>query len=134
MEAEMIRAQDPARAEARLSYWMAAVVVAATAVILASGRVRFGVGFALGGTLAILNYHWLRQAVRALLDAARVRVPRLLILKLAVRYPLAFAGVYLFYRTGWLPFGAVLAGLFVPTAGVLMEAVIQVGSGLRSTY
>jgi hypothetical protein len=112
---------------------MTAAAVAATVVILATGRVRFGVGFALGGALAILNYYWLRQAVRALFDVARVGVPRRLILKFVVRYPLAFGGVYLFYRTGWLPFGAVLAGLFVPTAGVLMEAVIQVGAGLRST-
>ena len=116
-----------------MPYWMTAVAVAATLAIFASGRVRFGVGFGFGAALAILNYYWLRQSVRALFDAAHVRVPRRLILKFVVRYPLAFGGVYLCYRTGWLPFGAVLAGLFVPTAGVLMEAVVQVGSGLRST-
>ena len=133
MQAETIQVADPGRAEARLPYWMTAAAVAATVAMLASGRVRFGVGFGLGAALAILNYYWLRQAVRALFDAAHVRVPRRLILKFVVRYPLAFAAVYLFYYTGWLPFGAVLAGLFVPTAGVLMEAVVQVGSGLRST-
>lgn len=133
MEAETIQVADPARAEARLPYWMTALAIAATVAIFASGRVRFGVGFGLGAALAILNYYWLRQAVRALFDAARARVPRRLILKFVVRYPLAFGGVYLCYRTDWLPFGAVLAGLFVPTAGVLMEAVVQVGSGLRST-
>lgn len=133
MEVERTQVEDPARAEARLPYWMAAAVVAATAVILAGGHARWAAGFFLGGTLAILNYYWLRQAIVALFDTARVRVPRRLILKFVVRYPLAFGGVYLFFRTGWLPFGAVLAGLFVPTAGVVMEAVIQVGSGLRST-
>jgi hypothetical protein len=45
--------------------------------------------------------------------------------RFVVRYPLAFASVYLFYRTGWLPFAAVLAGLFVPVGGVLIEALVQ---------
>ncbi|HEV2492690.1 MAG TPA: ATP synthase subunit I [Terriglobia bacterium] len=129
----MIQVEDPARAEARLPYWMAAVALAAGVAMLASGHTRWAAGFFLGGTLAILNYYWLREAIVALFDAARVRVPRRLILKFLVRYPLVFGSVYLFYHTGWLPFDAVLAGLFVPTAGVVMEAVIQVGSGLRST-
>ncbi len=133
MQAEMIQALDPARSEARLPRWMVGVAVLSTAAVLATGHVRVAAGFALGAALAVLNYYWLRQAIAALFDAARVRVPRRLIVKFLVRYPLAFAGVYLFYRTGWVPLGAVLAGLFVPAGGVVIEAVVQVGAGLRST-
>ncbi len=133
MQAETIPALDPARSEARLPRWMAGVAVVSTAAVLATGRVSVAAGFALGAGLAVLNYYWLRQAIAALFDAARVRVPRRLIVKFLVRYPLAFGGVYLFYRTGWFPLGAVLAGLFVPAGGVVIEAVVQVGAGLRST-
>ena len=130
---DTIQAAALARAEARLPQWMILVATAVTLVVLVSGHVREAAGFALGGALTLLNYYWLHQAVVALFDAGRVRVPRLLILKLAIRYPLAFAGVYLIHQTGWLPFGAVIAGLFVPVGGVLIEAVIQVRSAWRAS-
>jgi ATP synthase I chain len=133
MEAETGQAADLARAEARLPSWMAAVALAGTLAALAVGRGRVAVGFGLGAAVAILNYQWLHQAVVKLLGMGETRVPKRVVLKFAVRYPLAFAGVYLFYRTGWLPFGAVLAGLFVPASGVLIEAVIQVREGLRAS-
>lgn len=128
---EMTQAPELARAEARLPRWMIAVAVAGAAAALASGHGRGAAGFALGAALTILNYYWLHQAVVALFSAARVRVPRSLIVKLAIRYPLAFAGVYLVHQTGWLPFGAVIAGLFVPAGAVLIEAVVQIGTGWR---
>jgi hypothetical protein len=83
-----------------------------------------------GAGLSILNYFWLHQAIEALFDAGRARLPKRLVAKFVLRYPLAFAGVYLFYRTGWLPFRAILAGLFVPVAGVLIEAVFQIYESL----
>src|SRR5215472_12632672 len=114
MQVETIQATDPARAEARLPQWMTRVAAVAFVALLASGHARAATGFALGALVAILNYRWLHQAVALLMGAGQPRVPKRVILKLAVRYPLAFAGIYLFYRTGWLPVGALMAGLFVP--------------------
>jgi len=131
VQAETIQTPDLARAEARLPRWMIALSVVATVGVLAAGQVRFAAGIALGAGVAILNYFWLHQAVEALFNAGRARVPKWLLLKVVARYPLAFGGVYLFYRTGWLPFQAILAGLFVPVAGVLIEAMLQILRGLR---
>jgi ATP synthase I subunit len=131
MEAETIQAQDLTRAEARLPRWMTAVAVVATVGVLASGHSRMAVGFGLGAVLALLNYRWLHQAVVTVLGTGEPRVPRRVMAKFAVRYPLMFAGVYVFYRTEWLPYSAVLAGLFVPVAGVLIEALVQLREGLR---
>ncbi len=133
MGAETLQTQDPARAEARLPQWMAAVALAGALTALLSVSARAAAGFALGAAVAILNYRWLHQAVVRALGAAEPRVPKRVVLKFAARYPLAFAGVYLVYRTGWLPLGAVMAGLFVPVGGVLVEAVIQVRYGLRAS-
>lgn len=110
---------------------MAGWAFAGSTAALASGHGRFAAGFTLGAALSILNYFWLHQAVESLFNAGRARVPKSALAKFAVRYPLAFAGVYLFYRTGWLPFAAILAGLFVPVAGILAEAVLQIREGLR---
>jgi len=38
--------------------------------------------------------------------------------------------IFVFYRENWLPFEAVLMGLFVPVAGALAESVLQIGSAL----
>jgi hypothetical protein len=59
----------------------------------------------------------------------RAKVPKSAVAKFLLRYPLAFGAVFAFYRTGWLPFMAVLAGFFVPVAGVLVEAFIQLVEG-----
>jgi hypothetical protein len=98
---------------------------------LASGRAYFAAGFGLGAALAILNYFWLHQAVEGLMEAGKSRPAMKLVAKFLIRYPLAFAAVWLFYKTGWLPFMAILAGLFVPVAGVLIEGTIQLAVGFR---
>lgn len=99
---------------------------------LVYGHARMSVGFALGASLAILNYFWLHEAIRVLFSTESPRVPKRVVAKFLLRYPLAFAGVYFFYRTGWLPITAILAGLFVPVAGVLLESVVQIREGMRS--
>lgn len=106
---------------------------AGTLAALLSGQARVAVGFALGAALAVLNYFWLHQAIESLFSAHHARIPRLVVMKIVVRSPLAFAGIYLFYRTGWLPFAAIVAGLFVPVAGILVEALYQIYGGLGKT-
>ena len=91
----------------------------------------FALGLSLGAALAILNYYWLHQAIETLMGAGQARVPRRVIAKFALRYPLAIGGLFLIYKTGWLPFTAIVAGLFVPVAGVLIEAIAQLCSGWR---
>jgi hypothetical protein len=109
---------------------MIAGALVATMAILAAGHLRWALGFSLGAALGILNYYWLHDGITGLFDAGTVRVPKRVVVKFALRYPLAFLGIYLFYKTGWLPFAEILAGMFVPVAGVLLEAVLQVGRGL----
>ena len=102
------------------------------AIALATRQVRFALGFSLGATLAILSYHWLHQTVVALMTAGQASVRKRVVAKFALRYPLVFAVVFVFYWTGWLPFTAVLGGFFVPVAGVLIEAMAQLREGLVS--
>jgi len=124
---------DLARAQARLPRWMTGIAAAATLGLMVSGHFRFAVGFAFGAALSILNFRWLHQAISNLFAEGQTRVPKLMVAKFALRYPLAFATLYLFYKTGWLPLTAMLAGFFVPVGGVLVEAGIQIRDGLRGT-
>jgi hypothetical protein len=122
---------DLAQAEARLPRWMLGLATVGTICILLSTHVRFGAGFAIGSALGILNYLWLHHIVEALVNSGRARPGKGVLAKVLVRYPLMFAGVYLFYKSGWLPFTAVLGGLFVPVGGVLMEAIFLLKEGIK---
>jgi hypothetical protein len=132
MPTETIQIPDLARAEARLPRWMVLSGLAALITMLLYRQVLIAAGFAVGGALGILNYYWLHEAVGALTKASEARVPKLLAAKFLIRYPLAFGLVIFFFKTRWLPPMAILAGLFVPVAGILIEAIVQIGGGLAS--
>lgn len=121
------------RTEARLPRWMIACAAVGTVVALVLGHFAFAGGFALGSALAILSFYWLHQSIQKVFSSGQARLPKGVVVKLAVRYPLAFGAVYVFYRTGWLPFEAILAGFFVPMGGVLIEAVIRIREGWHIT-
>ena len=132
MQTETIQIPDLARAEARLPRWMVLCGLVALVVMLVFRQVLIAGGFALGAALGILNYYWLHEVVGALARAGQARIPKLLVAKFLIRYPLAFGLVIFFFKTGWLPPMSVLAGLFVPVAGIFVEAIVQLGDGLAS--
>jgi hypothetical protein len=134
MQTEIIQASELARAEARLPRWMMLCGFLALTVILLCGQLRIAMGFALGAAMGILNYYWLHEAVEALMKAGQSRIPKSVVAKFLIRYPVAFGLVLVVFKTGWLPPVAILSGLFVPVAGVLIEAIIQLGEGLLSPH
>ncbi len=113
--------------------WMVGCGVAAASVILACGHVRLALGFALGAFLAVLGYYWLHEVIEALMSAGQVKIPRRVIAKFVVRYPLMFGVVFLFYKTGWLPMVAIIGGLFVPAAGAMIEGAVQAAQAFRES-
>jgi hypothetical protein len=132
MQTETIQIPELARAEARLPRWMMLCGLLAIIAILVYRQLTVALGFALGAALGILNYYWLHEAVEVLAKAGQFRIPKSVVAKFLLRYPVAFGLVLVFFKTGWLPPMAILAGLFVPVAGVLIEAIIQLGGGLVS--
>ena len=122
------------RAETRLPRWMGVIAGLGILVLLLLGRGRMAGAFALGAGISILGYRWLAQAVKAALDAGEQGVPRRVVLNLVLRYPVAFGAVLVFYETHWLPFMGVLAGLFVPFAGALVESLVLLGKMIRTEH
>jgi ATP synthase I subunit len=129
--AGMIQAPELVRAEARMPRWMYAIALGGALCTLLLGSGRAAVGFSVGALSGILNYFWIHQAVVALMNAESARVPRSIVIKMVVRYPLCFAGMFLFYKTGWSPILAIIAGLLVPGVGVLTESLFLIGASFR---
>ena len=113
--------------ERRLLGWMIVLGAAATLVVAALWHVTFAAGIATGAAIAILGYVWLLEALSAALGSEAARFTKGLVIKLVIRYPILVGVLYLFYRTKWLPVEAVLAGLFVPLAGGVVECLYQAG-------
>lgn len=115
-------------AEARLPRWMIAAALAGMLAAVCLADARAAAGFGLGAGVAVLGYSWLHKAVVALMNAQGQRPSHFLLGKILIRYPLAMLAVVIVYRENWLPFEAVLAGLFVPVAGVVAESLYQISS------
>lgn len=105
---------------------MAGLAVAGMVAALCWGGFRVAAGFGLGAGVALLGYSWLHKVVVRVMDAGGKRPSNLMLGKIVIRYPLAIAVIFVFYRENWLPFESVLAGLFVPAAGVFAESLYQV--------
>jgi hypothetical protein len=91
-----------------------AVVVSA---LLAPWRVT--TGLLLGGSLAILNHHWLRTSVAAIFGgAAAGSRPKMKAARYVLRYVVLAAAVAAAYRLDLVSLAAALAGMcaFVPAA------------------
>ncbi len=89
--------------------------------------------FVLGAALGTANFHWLHRALYSVLDDPPKKVPKKVVFKVLLRYPLMFALIGLVHWTGWLPALGIIAGLFVPVAGVLLALIAQIFTPGRSS-
>jgi hypothetical protein len=125
-------ALDYHRAADRVGRIMAALGALGTALALGMRGWPWGAGFFLGALVSILNYRWLRRMVDGLgperpdgLAPERPRRRRGGVF-LALRYLLLGAAAYVIVRFTSVSLPAVFAGVFVLTAAIMIEAVIEI--------
>ncbi|MGH9405643.1 MAG: hypothetical protein ACRD3D_07405 [Terriglobia bacterium] len=128
---EIKQTETVGRIERRVLGWMIVAGGAATLAVGASIGVRFAAGLAAGAIIAVVGYAWLFAALGRALEGESARFSKGMAIKLIMRYPVLLGSLYLFYRTKWLPLDAVLAGLFVPLAGGVVECLYQGGAALQ---
>ena len=112
--------------ERRLVRVMVVSVICATIVSLVLAPWRVSFGLALGGGLALLNYHWLRISVGAIFNVDHaVRRPRVRISSYIFRYLLVGAAVLLAYELRIVSLAATIAGLCAFVPALFVEAFRQ---------
>ncbi len=117
---------DLERAVGRILRLTLILTVGGAAVYLVIAGWRGGCGFLLGGLVSWLNFHWLKKTVYALGEAAAGKPPRArLAVLLGLRYLLLGLGAYAILRFSEISLTAALVGLFVPTAAVILEILIE---------
>jgi hypothetical protein len=117
---------DLERAVGRISRFTLALTASGAVVYVAVAGWRGGVGFLLGGTVAYLNFRWLKKTVCALGEAAGGKPPRARVaVFLGLRYLLLGLAAYAILRFSEISLTACLIGLFVPTAAVILEILFE---------
>ena len=117
---------DLDRAVGRMLHFSLALIAFGDVVYFAFAGWRGGLGFLMGGLISYLNFRWLKRTVYALGEVAGGKPPRARVaVFLGLRYLLLGLGAYAILRFSEISLTAVLVGLFVPTAAVILEILIE---------
>jgi hypothetical protein len=90
---------------------------------------RIAVGFACGSAIAYLNFCWLERVVAALADrvtsTGQPQSSRSVVGRFLLRYLLMALGGYVIFNFSPASLYGLLAGLFLPVAGIACEAAFE---------
>lgn len=117
---------DYDRAAARVGRLVVGLAVVGTVLAVALKGLGWGGGFFLGSLISGLNYRWLRRMVDSLGPEGPRRPRRRGSVFLALRYLLLGVAAYVIVRFTSVSLPAVFVGVFVLTAAIMIEAVIEI--------
>lgn len=119
----------------RIFLSMVALLVAATPVLWVEYGRGMALSFILGGGIALVNFHWLKRSLTALVDAVAVagkkRSSAGIILRFVLRYVLIGVAVYAIFKSSAMSLYGLCAGLSLPVGAVLIEAAYAIYGALR---
>ena len=119
--------RDPSyfdRALKRLRLLMLALTAAGTLAALLWRGWPWALGFLAGAVASLVNFHWLHQLAGSIGPGGRKRGKRLLVF-LSARYFLLGVCGYVIVAVFGLNLAAVLAGLLVAVAAVILEILYE---------
>ncbi|MCU1284624.1 MAG: hypothetical protein JWO13_974 [Acidobacteriales bacterium] len=124
-----------AGAYSRIVRLMVVVAAVATVGILARWGSRVGLGFALGCGIAGVNFMWIKRSVNAFADrivkADTDKPAGGSATSFALRFGLLGAVGYVIFMSSIVSLSGLLAGLFLPVAAILLEAMYETYVALR---
>jgi small-conductance mechanosensitive channel len=119
---------------ARIRGFMLVLALAAVPLCAAVFGARPALGLAAGCAIAWVNFYWLKRVISAFADrvaATETRPPSSgIVLRFMLRYFLMAIGAYVIFRLSPASVYGLLAGLFLPVAGIACEAVYELYAGL----
>jgi hypothetical protein len=118
-----------ARALERIEQFMVVLGIAAFLIACFRFGWRIGVGFALGGLVAYLNFHWLKKIVARLaeltIDSGSPPSSRGVVHRFVLRYFLMALVAFVILTVSRESLYGLFAGLFLPVAAMFCEAAYE---------
>jgi hypothetical protein len=141
----MSRLTDPAGSEgserfysgaySRIVRFMLIAGAAAAVLVLVRWGATVAVGFVLGCGIGFLNFYWLKRVVSALADkvtsSGTPQSSTGVVLRFLLRYFLIALGAYAIFKISVDSLYGLLAGLFLPVAGIFCEAAYEAWGAVR---
>jgi hypothetical protein len=119
----------------RIRRFMLALAFALTLACWLRFGWRLALGFAAGCAIAYLNFYWLKRVVSALADKVTNTGERQsgqgAFLRFLLRYFLIALGAYLIFKISPGSLYGLLAGIFLPVAGIICEGAYEMYVALR---
>jgi len=95
---------------------------------------RPAVGFAIGCSIAYVNFYWLKRVISGFVDRASGATPSRsgggIVSRFLLRYALMAVGAYVILTVSPASLNGLLAGLFLPVAAIVCEAVYELYASL----
>ena len=115
----------------RILWTMAIVVLIGAIAGFAFVSWQFGAGFIIGGSLAFLNYYWLKQSLKRIFErAAGGEKSNFLSINYFLRYLGVGLLIYIVYLTEAVSMVAVLLGLCVFAVAIVVEGLLRILSSV----
>jgi hypothetical protein len=118
-----------ARALERMEQFMVVLGIAALLIACIRFGWRIGVGFALGGMVAYLNFHWLKKIVARLaeltINSGSPPSSRGVVHRFILRYFLMALVAFVILTVSRESLYGLFAGLFLPVAAIFCEAAYE---------
>ena len=90
---------------------------------------RAAIGLAFGCAIAYINFHWLKRVIAGFADratgTATSETGQGIVFRFLFRYVLMAAGAYVILTVSPASLNGLLAGLFLPVAGIACEAIYE---------
>jgi hypothetical protein len=145
---ELVTAPDPehelqaatfyAGAQKRIARMMIVIACLLTIAIWIKAGYRFGLGFAVGCALAGVNFYWLTRAVNAFADRVTQAESEGKppsggsgASRFMLRFGLLAVVAYVIFKSSLVSLSGLMAGLFLPVAAILLEAMYETFVALR---
>jgi ATP synthase I chain len=122
------------RALNRIGIFMPVISVLITAAAWLKFSWRSAIGFAFGCVIAYINFVWLKRVIAGFVDRATGSATKQsgegIVFRFLFRYVLMGLGAYVILTVSPASLHGLLAGLFLPVAAILCEAVYEVYAAL----
>ncbi len=118
----------------RIGYFMAVLAPLLAAVSWWRFGLRPTVGFGFGCGVAYVNFYWLKRAIAGFVDratgAATSQSGTGIVFRFLLRYVLMALGAYVILTVSPASLNGLLAGLFLPVAAIISEALYELYAAL----
>lgn len=126
--------EDPESVIRRLKAAVPVIGVVMVGIAFVWAGWRDALGVVVGTALAVINFRFLSNSLRAILGAGHETAPPGTTMMFVFRWIIVGTVAYAILMSGIATIGGVFAGLFTPAIAIGIEAILQVNHTLRHTH